>query len=181
MLCSRVATRAGRYLPRRSSRNGNDEDVIICTRGFDFINIAGKCHLLPVRRFGIAVVATEIEGRNIVISRRDVDWNASFRGNNEQMAALKARVTRPMAVKKTRKCLRFHLGFSIFFVTNLVTSVIFAVGIHLRDEQNVLAIARPNRSISLCGQRSKLTRLPRWRSGSAIEAFNPYLRAANSA
>ena len=110
-----------------------------------------------------------------MISRSDVEGSASLWGNNEQMAAFEARVTRPMAVEKTSKHLRFDFGFDELFVARLVAHVIFAVWIELRDEENMLPIRRPDSAIGLCRDGSKLTRLAGRGSGSAVEALNPYL------
>ena len=126
-----VASRAARNLLWRASRNGNYENLIIRAGGLYLVDVAGECDFLSVRRDRVEVRAAKIERRYIVISGSEVDRSASLERNHEEMAALKACVTRPMTVEKARKYLGFHFGFGEFFVASLVACVIFATGIHL--------------------------------------------------
>src|SRR5262249_16780038 len=146
---SGVASRTARYLLWCASRYGNNKELIVGTGGFYLVDVAGKCDLLPIRRDGIEVLAAEIEGRNIVISRRDVHGNTAFSSAEEQVAWLETCVGRPMPVKQAREDLGFHFRFSQFFVASLVAGIIFAVGIHLGDENDVLAVGCPHSAIGL--------------------------------
>ena len=50
----------------------HDEDLVVRAGGFDFIDVAGVGQLLAVGRNGIHVLAAEVEGRDVVIARREI-------------------------------------------------------------------------------------------------------------
>src|SRR4051812_32631017 len=146
---SGITSWAAGDLLRRPAGDGDDKYIVVCAGCLNLIDVARERNFLTVRRNGVEILPAKTEGWYIVIAWSDIHRRSAFSGNCKQMATLKARVAGPMAIEKMGKDLCLHLGVGQFFVTSFVASIVFALGIHLRDEQDVLAISGPQPAIGL--------------------------------
>src|SRR5689334_8311645 len=94
------------------------------------------------------------------------------------MTAFETRIARPVAVKEPRKYFRLHRRLRQGLIASFAAGVVFAIGINLRDEQNVFAIGSPERAISFGGQQRELARFAGKRPRLGIECRYPDLRAS---
>src|SRR5580700_1244555 len=66
------------------------------------------------------------------------------------MAALVSCEGGPVAIEQVREDLRLHFRLCAFVVAFFVAGIVRAVLINGRDEQNILAVWRPYRTVGFC-------------------------------
>src|SRR2546430_1460586 len=96
------------------------------------------------------------------------------------MTALVLRVRSPMPVKQLSENLRLHFALSERFIALLILGVVFRLGIHRRNENDVLPVRRPDAAIRSCGNVRDLMRLAIQSAAFGSEVGHPDLSGVRS-
>ncbi len=119
------------------------KDIAVGAGRLHLVDVAGVGDLFAVRRERVLVLTAEPERRNVVRAGREVARNAAVGRHQEQVAVLAVEVVVPVAKHQLGEDLGLHLRLGLLFVALLVAGVVVAVGIDRRDEQDALAVGRP--------------------------------------
>src|ERR1044072_1169490 len=92
------------------------------------------------------------------------------------MTALGLGERTPMPVKESREDLCFYLVLLQLLIPLFVARVVFAIGINFGDENDILSIRRPDRTIRARRDVRHLVRLADQRSVLGIKVAHPDLR-----
>src|ERR1035441_9150999 len=143
-----------------------------------FRSVAGEGNLLPIRRKLILVLAAEAERRHVVRAGGQVARYASIGRDEKQVAVLAIEIMVPVAKHELGEDLGLYLRLGLFFVALLIARIVLAIGIDRRDEQDALAVWRPESTRSLGGDTGHLARLAGHRATGGVEILNPDLRSS---